>query len=161
MRTANAQTLDEQEVDMDRRLTILETEFTHIKGTLNELRGKLDAANEAIFALREDFLRTTGELRTEMKTGFGELRTEMATTTGELRQEMTAGFGELRAAIEASEGRQRAALEKAIGELKATIEKQSGRHRTENWKTRVWFLTIVIGILGGALYFVARAMKWI
>lgn len=155
-KTANALNVAEEEVDMDERTAVLTADVAHIKNTLieiktdfRELRGKLDAANNAIYELRNDLTKTAAELRSDFTTANAGLRNDLTSALAKLQNELTLTRGEFHIA-----------LEKAVGTLQAAIERNSGEHRATGWQTRVWFLLLLGSVLGGALIFIARALQW-
>jgi hypothetical protein len=125
------------EVDMDERMSVLENDIAHIKVDITEikvdlrdLRGKLDAANDAIFRSREDLLTRIGALREDLLA---------------FREDSAARFGA-----------HTAALEKAVGDLRALIKEESGKSRFWNAMTQVWVLLAFATAFG----FLGRALSW-
>jgi hypothetical protein len=113
-------------------------------------------AMEERLALRIDLgrseLRTEiGELRGEMRGGFGELRGALRTEIGELRGEMRGGFGELRGEIGELKGE--------FGKLQGYVGMEIGAIRGEIGKQNKLFLFSIVACFTGVASIVFGALQ--
>jgi hypothetical protein len=168
--TVTAKSLAEEEAHMDERTTgVLVSDVSHIKVTLTELktdvrdlRGKAEAANEAIANLNVAISDIKGEFavalekassenRLALERTLGQVTAVMEKHTGETRAAMEKHAGETRAAIEKHTGETRAAMEKHAGETRAAIEKHFGETKVAIAYLKVWVLVTLGTALGGVI----------
>jgi chromosome segregation ATPase len=166
---------DFDEVDMDDGIGKLQSDVTHIrieitdiKADLRQLNAQADATKSELAQSRLETEKAIGALRTDMERGHGTLRVDMEKGFGSLRGEMAA----LRTDIERSHGALRADMEKGQGALRADIgslrmemEKGDSAVRMELAKLvaalRMVGLAVSLLLGGGVLTVIARVLHWI
>jgi hypothetical protein len=165
--TVTAKTLAEEEAHMDERtIGVLVSDVSHIKVTLTELRtdvrdlrGKAEAANDAIANLNVAISDIKGEFGVALEKATTENRLALERTSGQFVAALEKQSGEFRAALEKQSGEFRAALEKQYGEFRAALETQSGETKAAIANLKAWVLvtlgTALTGVIGAATALVA------
>lgn len=133
------------DVSFELRIARYESDLGHVKKNmaqmataLTALQAGLTAANEANIALKVDFVRTVGEIRTEManfrsdtKQANAHLRAELKQDNATLRAEFKQDIADLRTELKQDNAALRTEIKQDNAALRSKLEQDNAALRTE------------------------------
>lgn len=133
------------DMSVELRIAKFESDLGHVKKNMAQmatavtaLQAGLTVANEANMALKVDFVRATGEIRTEMaelrsevKEGIADLRTGVKQDIADLRIELKQEIADLRIELKQDIANLQQDVDRKFVELRAEIDRKLTDLRTE------------------------------